>query len=189
MRPAPLAIGLLVISVSALATEKDGRHYKVVDEDGNTYYGDSIPPELSDDELVGDHGVTVGEIEGRKTADELEAQRRAEEQRLQKELQQRANQALLATYQDVAEIQDHCQRRIQLFQAQSRVTELYLDNLVEQLADLEHEAAHYDDAETTHPSLFAEIQETKDTIARHEMNLKKLKEVEGKPPQCAEPAR
>jgi hypothetical protein len=184
MRPAQLAIGLLVISVSALAAEKeDSRHYKVVDEDGNTYYGDSIPPELSDydKEVVNDHGVTVGEIEGRKTADELEAQRRAEELRLQKELQVRADQALLATYQNVTEIEMHRDRRIELFQAQSKVTELYLKNLKGQLEKLEREAARYkpysndDDAEMIDPSLVAAIQETKDTIARHELNLQKFK--------------
>ena len=179
MRPAQLALGLLALSVSAVAAEKvDGRHYKVVDKDGNTYYGDSIPPELSDydKQVVNDHGVTVGEIEGRKTAEELEAERRAEELRLQKELQKRADQALLATYQNVTEIELHRDRRIELFQAQSRVTELYLSNLQGQLAKLEREAARYsDDAETIDPSLFLAIQETKDTIARHEMNLQKFK--------------
>jgi hypothetical protein len=181
MRPATLAIGLLVISVAALAAEKeDGRHYKVVDESGTPYYGDSIPPELADrdKEVVNDHGVTVGVIEGRKTAEELEAERRAEEARLQKELQQRADQALLATYQDVNEIMLHRDRRIELFQAQSRVTELYLDNLMDQLADLERQAAHYNDAETINTSLIAAIQETKDTIARHEQNLQKFKDDE-----------
>ncbi len=186
MRSVQLAIGLLAFSIAALAAEKDdGRHYKVVDEDGNTYYGDSIPPELTDydKEVVNDHGVTVGEIEGRKTADELAAERRAEELRLQKELQLRADQALLATYQTVEEIEMHRDRRIELFKAQSSVTRLYLHNLKVELEHLEREKSRYapdsgdDDAEII-ASLDAAIQETKDTIARHQVNLQKFKDDE-----------
>jgi len=185
MRSAQLAIGLLAFSIAALAAEKDdGRHYKVVDEEGNTYYGDSIPPELTDydKQVVNDHGVTVGEIEGRKTADELAAERRAEELRLQKELQLRADQTLLATYQTVEEIEMHRDRRIELFKGQSMVTRLYLQNLKLELEHLEREKSRYapdsgDDAEII-ASLEAAIQETKDTIARHQTNLQKFKDDE-----------
>ena len=187
MRSAQIALGLLAFSFSTHAAEKDeGRHYKVVDEDGNTYYGDSIPPELSDydKQVVNDHGVTVGEIEGRKSTEELEAERHAEALRLQKELQQRADQALLATYQNVEEIEMHRDRRIELFQAQSRVTELYLKNLERQLDKLQREAARYrpyssdENAEMVDPSLVAAIQDTKDTIERHKLNLQKFKDDE-----------
>lgn len=188
MRSTHLAIGLLVLAVPALAAERDtsGKHYKVVDKDGNTYYGDSIPPELTDydKQVVNDHGVTIGQIEGRKTAEELEAERRAEALRLQRELQLRADQALLATYQTVEEIMMHRDRRIELFQAQSRVTELYLRNLERQLEKLEREASRYlpyssaEDAEMIDPSLIKAIQETKDTIERHEQNLQKFRDDE-----------
>ena len=187
MRSAGLAIGVIAFSVSAFAAEKDdGRHYKVVDDQGNTYYGDSVPPELTDfdKKVVNDHGVIVGVIEGRKTAEEIEAEKLAEAQRLQKELQLRADQALLATYQNVQEIEMHRDRRVELFQAQSRVTELYLRNLERQLEKLEREASRYapyssnEDAEMIDPKLVAEIKETKDTIARHELNLQKFKDDE-----------
>jgi hypothetical protein len=188
MRSTPLAIGLLVLAVPALAADRDtnGKHYKVVDKDGNTYYGDSIPPELTDydKQVVNDHGVTIGQIEGRKTAEELEAERRAEALRLQRDLQLRADQALLATYQTVEEIMMHRDRRIELFQAQSRVTELYLRNLERQLEKLEREASRYlpyssaEDAEMIDPSLIKAIQETKDTIERHQHNLQKFRDDE-----------
>ena len=187
MRLQHLPLGLLVLSLSAAAGEKvDGRHFKVVDEEGNTYYGDSIPPEYSvyDKKVINDHGVTVGEIEGRKTADELEAERRAEALRLQKELQLRADQALLATYQNVEEIEMHRDRRVELFQAQSRVTELYLRNLERQLEKLEREASRYapyseeDDAEMIDSALIKAIDETRDTIIRHKHNLEKFKQDE-----------
>jgi hypothetical protein len=184
MRSAQLAIGLLAFSIAALAAEKDdGRHYKVVDKDGNTYYGDSIPPELTDydKEVLNDHGVIVGEIEGRKSADELAAERRAEELRLQKELQKRADQALLATYQNVEEIEMHRDRRIELFKAQSSVTKLYLRNLEQELEKLEREKSRYapyssdEGAAKIDPKLLEAIEETNDTIRRHQLNLQKFR--------------
>lgn len=176
-----------MLSLPATGEEShDGRHYKVVDEEGNTYYGDSIPPEFSDfdKKVINDHGVTIGEIEGRKTVEELEAERRAGALLLQKELQLRADQALLATYQNVEEIEMHRDRRIELFQAQSRVTELYLRNLEVQLEKLEREASRYapysdeEHAEMIDPTLVEAIDETRDTINRHEFNLEKFKQDE-----------
>jgi hypothetical protein len=187
MRSPLLAFGFLVLCQSATGGESnDGRHYKVVDEEGNTYYGDSIPPEFSDydKKVINDHGVTIGEIEGRKTAEELEAERRAGALLLQKQLQLRADQALLATYQNVEEIEMHRDRRIELFQAQSRVTELYLRNLERQLEKLEREASRYapysdeEHAEMIDPTLVEAIDETRDTINRHEFNLEKFKQDE-----------
>ncbi len=176
-----------MLSLSAAADEKaDGRHYKVVDGEGNTYYGDSIPPEYSDydKKVINDHGVTVGEIAGRKTADELEAERRAEALLLQKVLQLRADQALLATYQNVEEIEMHRDRRVELFQAQSRVTELYLRNLERELEKLERESSRYapyskeEDAEMIDPALIEAMDELRDTIVRHKNNLEKFKQDE-----------
>ncbi len=182
MRTGLLATVLVALSVSAYADNKTGKHYKVVNEDGTIYYGDSVPPEYSDydKEVLNDHAVTVGTIEGRKTEEELAAEREAERQRIQKELQLRADKALLATYLTVEEIQMHRDRRIELFQAQSRVTELYLRNLQRRLDKLEREASRFapyssdPDAEMIDPDLVAHINETKDTIERHKENLEKF---------------
>ena len=181
-----LAIGLLAITVSAFAQTKDSKHYKVVDDDGTIYYGDSVPPELTDydKEVLNDHAVTIDRIEGRKTEEELAAEREAEKQRVARELQLRADKALLATYLSVEEIQMHRDRRIELFQAQSRVTELYLRNLERQLEKLEREASRFapysddPDAEIIDPDLVSHISETKGTISRHEDNLQKFQSEE-----------
>ena len=181
-----LAIGLLAIAVSAFAQTKDSKHYKVVGEDGTIYYGDSVPPELTDydKEVLNDHAVTIDRIEGRKTEEELAAEREAEKQRVARELQLRADKALLATYLSVEEIQMHRDRRIELFQAQSRVTELYLRNLERQLEKLEREASRFapysddPDAEIIDPDLVSHITDTKGTISRHEENLQKFQSEE-----------
>ncbi|MDH3908645.1 MAG: DUF4124 domain-containing protein, partial [Gammaproteobacteria bacterium] len=131
-----ISTGFLVAlaSLTAVAGETEVV-YKWVDEDGQVHYGDSIPPEYSDlpKQVLNEHAVTVDHLEGRKTEEQLVAEAKAKELEMQKELQLRADKALLATYLSVEEIVMHRDRRIELFQAQSRVTELYLRTLERRL--------------------------------------------------------
>jgi hypothetical protein len=171
---------LSFLSLAAGAAETE-RVYKWVDEDGQIHYGDSIPPEFSDlpKQVLNDHGITVDHLEGRKTPEQLAAEKQARELALQKELQNRADQALLQTYLSVDEIVMHRDRRIELFQAQSRVTELYLRNLERRLTKLKRDASRYrpysedPDAPLIEPDLVADINETQSTISRHQENLLK----------------
>ena len=182
MRKYLLAIGLLTFAVSAGAAGRQGTVYRWVDDDGIVHFDDSVPPEYAelDKDILTDEGVKVGAIRGRKSPEELEAERQARELQLQIELQQRADKALLSTYLTVEEIRMHRDRRVELFQAQSRVTELFLSNLAGRLQKLEREASRYlpyssdPDAKPVDPELVHEINETKATIARHENNLQKF---------------
>ena len=117
-------VALLTFLSAAAGAAESERVYKWVDENGQIHYGDSIPPEFSDlpKQVLNDHGVTVDRLEGRKTPEQVAAEKRAKELALQKELQNRADKALLQTYLSVDEIVMHRDRRIELFQAQSRVT-------------------------------------------------------------------
>ena len=71
-------------------------------------------------------------------------------------------------------------RRVELFQAQSRVTELYLRNLERRLQKLRDEASSYQpySEDTNAPmideGLAAELQKTRETINRHQRNLQKF---------------
>ena len=160
--------------------------YTWMDDDGVRHYGDKIPAEFADKpkSLLNEHGIIVGHIEGKKTAEELEALRVAKQMEIQKELQMRADRALLATYQNVDEIEMHRDRRIELFQAQSRVTELYLRNLDRRLLQLKEESKMFrpyssdPSASMVEPKLMREIQETESTIARHQKNLEKYQKDE-----------
>jgi hypothetical protein len=186
LKPAVTTVFLVAaMSVSAFAAEHD-RVYRWVDEDGQVHYGDSIPPEYSDlpKQVLNEHAVTVEHLEGRKTEEQLVAEEKARQLEMQKELQLRADKALLATYLSVEEIVMHRDRRIELFQAQARVTELYLRNLERRLAKLKREAARYrpysedPDAPLINEDLVADINETQSTIARHQKNLLKFQEDE-----------
>ncbi|MDH5323629.1 MAG: DUF4124 domain-containing protein, partial [Gammaproteobacteria bacterium] len=178
--PAALAV-LFLLPLGAAAQQRPA--YSWIDDDGVVHYGDSIPPEYADKpkNVINEHGVTINQIRGKKTAAEIEAERVAKELTLQKELQNRADRALLATYQTVDEIEMHRDRRIELFQAQARVTELYLRNLDRRLAQLKEESARFrpyssdPGAEMIDPLLIREIQETEATIVRHQKNLEKYR--------------
>jgi hypothetical protein len=172
--------------LDASAQKAPRQTYSWVDDEGVKHYGDSIPAEYADKpkEVLNDQGVAVDQLEGKKTEEQLAAEAAAAELAVQKELQLRADKALLATYISVAEIEMHRDRRVELFKAQARVTELYLRNLSRRLNQLEQEAGRYKPyssdpgAEPVDPSLVEEIGETETAIARHKQNLKKFRDEE-----------
>lgn len=179
MRIFIITVALVVVCSPAMAREE--QIYKWVDEDGNVFYGDSVPPEYAErpKEVLNDQGVAVEALQGKKTAEQIEQERIETARREEVERQRRADLALLATYLSVEEIQMHRDRRVELFQAQSRVTELYLRNLERRLENLRVEARNFkpysDDpnAPMIEEDLATDLRLTKETIARHERNLEK----------------
>lgn len=181
MRLLNFTILLLLVAAPAFGGEPN-THFKWVDENGVVHYGDSIPAQYRDlpKEVVNDYGIAVDHLEGKKTPEQLEAER-IEQQRVQAiELQRRADQALLATYLTVDEILMHRDRRVELFQAQARVTELYLRNLDRRLQKLRADAANFQpysedpDAPMIADDLADDLRKTKEIIQRHQRNLKKF---------------
>ena len=176
-----ISVFLFLAPLAAGAGEQ-GRVYRWVDADGKLHYSDSVPAQYAemDKQVLNDHGVTIDRVRGKKTPEEIEAERVAAEMALQEELQRRADQALLATYLTVDEILMHRDRRVELFQAQSRVTELYLRNLDRRLTSLRREASRFrpytdnPDAPMIAPDLVADIGQTQDTITRHQRNLERF---------------
>lgn len=160
--------------------------YRWVDSNGVIHYGDYVPAEYADMEkqVLNEHGVTVDVLRGKRTAEEIAEENRVAELKRQAKLQRRADEALLATYLSVDEILLHRDRRIELFQAQSRVTELYLRNMMHRMTELREEAFKYQpysanpDAEMIDPDLAEDLFVTKATIRRHEANLARFREGE-----------
>ena len=174
---------LMICCLSAgISAAQTATLYRWVDEDGVVHYGDSIPAKYAGLErhVVNEHGITVGVIQAKKTEEELAEDVRLEELRVETELKRRRDQALLATYLTIDEIEMHRDRRVELFQAQARVTELYLRNLQRRMDSLQEEAAKFrpysedPEAPMIDPDLADEITQTRDTIARHEENLRKF---------------
>jgi hypothetical protein len=177
-----LFMTVLLMMVLPVLADTPQKLYRWVDEDGIVHYGDSIPAKYAEVEkqVLNDAGITVGVLRGKRTEEELAEERRQLELEQKRELQRRADQALLATYLSIEEIQMHRDRRVELFQAQARVTELYLRNLQRRLESLQQEAANFrpystdPDAPMIDQSLAADLNETRETIARHELNLQRF---------------
>ena len=178
-------VSIALLSLAATAEERQ-KVYRWVDSDGVVQYGDSVPAEYADAEkqVLNEHGITVDIMRGKKTAEEIAEENRLAELKRQAELQRRADEALLATYLSVEEIIMHRDRRVELFQAQSRVTELYLRNMTRRMSALREEASKYrpysddPDAEMIDPELAEDIHVTKATIERHQANLERFRQDE-----------
>ena len=176
-------LAFLLLAAGSAGAQNTQKLYRWVDAEGIVHYGDSIPAEYSEIErqVVNDHGITVDVMHARKTEAEIAEELRLEELERDRELQKRADQALLATYLSVDEIVMHRDRRVELFQAQARVTELYLRNLQRRMDSLRTEASTFrpysedPDAPMIDPDLANDMTITKDTIARHEHNLQRFR--------------
>jgi hypothetical protein len=180
MRNLIITVALVALSSSVFARDEQ-KLYRWVDEDGNVFFSDKIPVDASDHpkDVLNDRGVTIDNLEGKKTAEQLEQERKEKQLRTEQELQVRADRALLATYLSVDEIEMHRDRRVELFQAQTRVTELYLRNLETRLQKLRNDASRYQPYNTDSKApmidegLAENLRKTKDTISRHQRNLTK----------------
>jgi hypothetical protein len=176
---------ILLLPLASMAAEHQ-RLYRWVDDQGVVHYGDHVPAEYADAEkqVLNMRGVTVDVMRGKRTAEEIAEENRIAELRRQEDLQRRADEALLATYLSVDEILMHRDRRVELFQAQSRVTELYLRNMMRRMAALREEASNYrpysedPEAQMINPELAEDILVTKATIKRHQANLARFREDE-----------
>jgi len=175
----------LALPLGSTAAEQQ-KLYRWVDNDGVIHYGDHVPAKYADMEkqVLNEHGITVDVLHGKRTAEQIAEDNRMAELKRQAKLQRRADEALLATYLSVDEIVMHRDRRVELFQAQSRVTELYLRNMMHRMTELREEAFQYQpyssnpDAEMIAPDLAEDLLVTKATIKRHEENLERFREDE-----------
>ena len=171
-------VSILLVPLASAASEYK-RLYRWVDDTGVVHYGDTVPAKYADAEkqVLNNHGVIVDIMRGKKTAEQIAEENRINELRRQAEAQRRQDEALLATYLSVDEIILHRDRRVELFQAQSRVTELYLKNMMRRMVTLRDEASNFrpysadPDAQMIDPELAEEILTTKATIKRHQANL------------------
>ena len=174
-----LAMGTLLIAAPALAAQDSQQLYRWGDENGVVHFGDSIPAEYAEQEkqVLNEHGITVGRIAGKATEEELAAMAAEEAAKAEVERARRADRALLATYLSVSELERHRDRRVELLEAQSKVSQLYLTNLRKRLVTLLDDAARFKpynidpDAPMIRPALANDIKETKDRILRYESRL------------------
>ena len=175
-----LALCLALLGSLALG---QGRLYRWVDDDGVVHYGDHVPPQYAsrNRDLLNTQGVTVGSEVGALTDEErAEIARLAamDEQARQARMEDaRRDQVLLDTYLSVSEIERLRDRRLELLEAQIKVTEHYLSNLRKRLGRLQREASDYKpysdnpDAPEVPEALGLELSRTIASISLYEQTL------------------
>jgi hypothetical protein len=181
---------LAILGSHAVGQQQPQRLYRWVDDDGVVHYGDRVPPEYADRDrdLLNTQGVTVATQEGVLTeAERAERARlaaREEEARMRRMENARRDQVLLDTYLSVVEIEQLRDRRLELLEAQIKVTEHYLNNLRKRMSRLQREAADYKpysddpDAPDVPEALGLELSRTIASISLYEQTLMRSRDEE-----------
>ncbi len=138
------ALAVMGCAAALAAPNDDGsvRVYKWVDDQGITHYGDSVPPQFSQDahdELNGE-GVEIGHVAGRPSAAQATAEQQAAQQAAERA---QHDKFLLTTYASSAEIEQLRDERLDQIDGQIRASASYIDSLTLRLAALEERAQHF----------------------------------------------
>ncbi len=142
-------LAVLAYSGAAMAAASSSRNeafYRCRDDAGQTHYGDSKPPQCDglDTEVLNNNGMVIRVIEG--TASRLSREQRelsetgARSQREQRRLRDRM---LIETYLSVADIERLRDQRLELLDAQYRITEQSVTNLRDRQKRLEQQVARF----------------------------------------------
>ena len=146
----PLLRSLLPLVLLALVSGPAAAQklYKWVDENGQVHYGDKVPPEYAnqDREVLNKQGLAVGREEGAETAEEARTRQEREKQAKAAQEQAQRDRMLLATYQNVDEIELLRARRLDQIDAQLTIQEQSLANLKARHAEQVKRASRYQPA-------------------------------------------
>ncbi len=147
--PMLASLALLASSHLAMAAQSQaGRDafYRCRDASGQVHYGDSKPAacEGLDTEVLNDHGMVLRVIEGAASRSARE-QREVAETTARKEREARAlhDRMLIETYLTVEDIERLRDQRLELLDAQYRVTEQSISNLRERQERLAQQIARF----------------------------------------------
>lgn len=174
-----------VLALAVLPAVSGADVYRWVDEQGVVHYGDRIPPEAArrDRDILNERGIALERLPGEKTPAQRAAdarQREAEaERRAERERRANRDRVLLSTYLTVAEIEMLRDRRLELLDAQTRLTQQHLDNLKDRREGLRAEAGRFDHPPGAAPDrpplpvdLQAELVDVDSSVARYETLLR-----------------
>ena len=137
-----------IMSTSAFAQKL----YKWVDEDGNVYYSDQVPPDHKDQarQRFNDQGIVVDEVERALTDEEIEAAKAAE--KLAEELerarmrQEREDQKLLSIYASEKDIVRRKEQQIDTMNRSIDAARAFVSGQSKTLASLMARAAQAEDS-------------------------------------------
>ena len=120
--------------------------FRCKDRNGQTHYSDSMPAECTglDTEVLNDKGMQLRVIEGDVTR-QKRLLREVEERKLDKEREQRAlrDRTLIETYLTVEDIERLRDQRLEMLNAQYRVTEQNISTLRDRQTRLQAQVARF----------------------------------------------
>lgn len=147
---AALAAGLAVVAAPARSAAPASKSapsgksiaYRWVDEQGVVHYGDSVPPQYSQQEhsILNPQGVEVRRTDAQKTPEQISVETRQQEQ-IQRTKQH--DSFLTTTYTSVRDIEALRDERLTQLHAQRTAAEAYVDNLHSRLSDLQTRAMNF----------------------------------------------
>jgi len=177
-----IVLAATVYAAAAMAQNRASREafFRCKDRNGQTHYGDSMPPQCAglDTEVLNDNGIQVRLIEGEATRLKR-LEREAGEAKIRKEKEQRAlrDRTLTETYLTVEDIERLRGQRLDMLNAQYRVTEQNISNLRERQTRLQGQIARfkpYSDSPNAPPlpeHLAAEMVNTVNGLRVYEQSL------------------
>ena len=151
MRIRSFATTIVLVGTVYTAAAADQSHsreafFRCKDRNGQTHYGDSLPPECAglDTEVLNDRGMVLRIIEGEKThASRLEREAVESKARKEREARELRDHTLIETYLTVEDIERLRDQRLELLVAQYRVTEQNIANLRDRQTRLESQVSRF----------------------------------------------
>jgi len=205
-----LFVILLGLSFSCSAQVK---LYKWVDKSGKTHYGDTIPPEYTDqgNTQLDKRGQVVKKTDAALTAAQIkerdDAEARAKQEKIDQMETQRRDKALLATYTELKEIDSSLQRNLGALDVQVKSNELRIKSAQGRLEGLKkQEAGFVQRKKPVPPDILHAIKATEDDITqirastvkleqektamrqRYAADKARFRELKGMPPEPVAPA-
>jgi chromosome segregation ATPase len=177
-----LFVSLLILAAPAVQAQSV---YRWVDDQGETHYGQTVPPEFKDYGYVrlGPDGTVRERIEPALSPEEIKERRRKRRQQAREEAEQRSQEArdrmLLATYSSEEDLREALDMQLAGIQSQRASTRMALDLVENRFESLVGRAAKLNrDGRAVPKQLQTSIEETREELRGLRDDLDRLDERE-----------
>ena len=178
LRPLPTLV-LLMLSLPALAAEKESKIFKCQDAQGRTHYGSTAASECARSKVIemSDQGTARREIAAPPTEAELKDReaRRGDEERQKQDSDDRArkDKILLSTYPSVEELEQFRTRKLTEMENAIQASETTLQSLRRSLERLEGEVAEEQKAGKPNAKTSKALEQARKQVERHDEQIAK----------------